>query len=57
MNEIRLNKAAHLLRTSSAPVKVIAEQTGFADIPYFSRAFKKKHGVSPQIFRNQQSGK
>jgi len=53
LNEIRLEKAGRLLRTSDAPIKIVAEQAGFADIPYFSRAFKKRYGVSPHHYRNK----
>jgi AraC-like DNA-binding protein len=54
MNEIRLEKAGRLLRSSALPVKLVAEQAGFADMPYFSRAFKKRYGVSPLQYRSGQ---
>lgn len=54
MNRIRLTKACELLRKPSLLIKEVAEQSGFADIYYFSKAFKKKYGVSPQVYRKQE---
>ncbi|MGG6309574.1 helix-turn-helix domain-containing protein [Paenibacillus macerans] len=56
MNRIRLAKACELLLQPSLLVKEVAAQSGFPDIYYFSKAFKQKYGVSPQIFRKQQAG-
>ena len=50
-NEIRLTAAASLLKRSNLTVSEIAFKTGFDDPYYFSRLFKKKHGVSPAAFR------
>lgn len=54
MNRIRLSKACELLKQPSLLIKEVAEQAGFPDIYYFSKAFKKKYGVSPLTFRKQQ---
>jgi AraC-like DNA-binding protein/mannose-6-phosphate isomerase-like protein (cupin superfamily) len=54
MNQIRLEKAAELLRLPDALVSESAEQAGFADLSYFSRAFKKHYGLSPLSYRKQQ---
>ncbi|WP_339318503.1 AraC family transcriptional regulator [Paenibacillus sp. FSL R10-2734] len=56
MNQIRLEKAAELLRLPDALVSESAEQAGFSDLSYFSRAFKKHYGLSPLSFRKQQLG-
>ncbi|MES2062462.1 MAG: helix-turn-helix domain-containing protein [Bacteroidota bacterium] len=32
-------------------INKIADQTGFESISYFSKLFKKKNGVSPNMFR------
>lgn len=48
----RLNRARDLLVTSTLPVGMIAEQTGYPDALYFSRIFKKHFGLSPNKFRN-----
>lgn len=57
MNRIRLAKACELLLKPELLVKEVAEQSGFPDIYYFSKAFKKKHGVSPQAYRKQHLGR
>ncbi len=54
MNRLRLEKAAALLREPSPPlIKEIAEIAGFPDLYYFSKAFKKRFGVSPASYRKQ----
>jgi AraC family transcriptional regulator, transcriptional activator of pobA len=45
-------EAKRELYLTSKPVKEIAFALGYEDEFYFSRYFKKKVGVSPQIFRN-----
>lgn len=45
-------EAKRELYLTSKPVKEIAFELGFEDEFYFSRYFKKKVGVSPQIFRD-----
>lgn len=54
MNRIRLTKACELLLQPSLLIKEVAEQAGFPDIYYFSKAFKKKYGVSPLAYRKRQ---
>ncbi|MEK3910944.1 helix-turn-helix domain-containing protein [Paenibacillus sp. FSL H7-0331] len=55
MNHIRLEKAKELMKLPSLRIAEIAEQAGFADLCYFSRAFKKQYGASPQNYRRQQA--
>lgn len=45
--DIRLNKAAFLLKSTTKNVTEVAYEVGFASQPYFSTAFKKKFDVSP----------
>jgi AraC-like DNA-binding protein len=47
----RLNKADYLLRHSPLTVSEIAAVTGFNDIYYFSRTFKKHKKVAPSAIR------
>ncbi|MGO4372932.1 helix-turn-helix transcriptional regulator, partial [Paenibacillus sp. MCAF20] len=47
----RLNQADHLLRHTSLTVSEIAAATGFSDIYYFSRTFKRNKKVSPSSLR------
>lgn len=51
INEYRIEKACDLLATTSSSITEIALSTGFEDINYFSRTFKKLKGVSPSQFR------
>lgn len=50
--DIRLRKAADLLRTTNHSIGEIAEEVGFNDSNYFSRQFKKTLNVSPREWRN-----
>lgn len=47
----RIDIAASLLLNSSMQVKEIAEALHYADQPYFSNAFKKIMGMSPEKYR------
>ncbi|MEK4461275.1 MULTISPECIES: helix-turn-helix domain-containing protein [unclassified Paenibacillus] len=49
--QLRMESAERMLRHTDAPIGEIAEKTGYRDMYYFSRAFKKYHGVPPQIYR------
>lgn len=47
----RMELAEKLLLSSDKPLREIASLTGFADVEYFSRTFKKHHGISPASWR------
>ncbi len=51
LNEIRLSKAATLLRETNEPIKLIADKSGFKDRFYFSRRFKQQFNISPAAYR------
>ncbi|REE94577.1 helix-turn-helix protein [Paenibacillus taihuensis] len=51
LNRIRLEKAKELLLGTNLKSYEIAQQVGFTDDSYFSRAFKKHTGVRPNGFR------
>ena len=51
MQKKRIGIAADLLLNSKMQVKEISELLNFADQPYFSNAFKKIMGVSPEKYR------
>jgi len=51
LGEYRISKAEILLRYGGMSIGEIASETGFSDICYFSRAFKRLRGVSPGQFR------
>jgi AraC family transcriptional activator of pobA len=46
-------EAARLLRFSELSVGEVAYRTGFEDQLYFSRAFKRRYGVSPTQYRDR----
>jgi len=50
----RLERARELLRLSKLGIGEIAFQTGFTDIPHFSRSFKQEFGTSPALFRESE---
>lgn len=47
INNIRLEKAMHLLKSGQYMVKEVAEEVGFDDYNYFGRMFRRKFGVTP----------
>ena len=49
---LRLGKAARLLRCTKLSVKEIASRLGYPTPDYFSAAFKAKIRQSPQLYRN-----
>lgn len=49
----RMERASELLRTGNFPIRDIAVSVGYANPLYFSRAFKKKFGVSPSAYGDQ----
>ena len=49
LNHIRINKAKELLKENFT-VSHVAQLTGFSDIYYFSRYFKKMTGVAPSYY-------
>lgn len=52
--ELRMKLAARMLVESAYPVGEIALRCGYSDVYYFSRAFRKAHGLSPRAFRNRE---
>lgn len=50
-NQLRITKAAELLKYSTDSITEIAEEVGFEELYYFSRVFKKIIGVSPKEYR------
>ncbi len=50
---MRLSKAAELMRTGDAPIGEISTLCGYPNQLHFSRAFKKRYGISPREWRDQ----
>lgn len=49
--DLRINRAKKLLQHTSLKVYEVADQSGFKDVKYFSKLFKKMTGYSPGDFR------
>lgn len=50
----RVEEARHLLDTTNYPVTKIAQIAGFSSQSYFSQAFKRMTGISPNAYRKLQ---
>lgn len=50
--KLRIEKATHLLKTTSSTVEVIAYECGFRSSNHFCKTFKRLVGMSPLMFRN-----
>jgi AraC-like DNA-binding protein len=53
LRELRLERAARLLRESAGSVAEVAYQTGFADQSHLQRLFKARFGICPLAYRKQ----
>jgi AraC family transcriptional regulator, arabinose operon regulatory protein len=52
---LRMQHAAFLLGDINMNVTAVAEAVGYRDLYYFSKLFKKHHGMSPRHYRRKQS--
>jgi AraC family transcriptional regulator, arabinose operon regulatory protein len=50
---LRLERARDLLTTTDLPVGAVAQACGYADPFWFSRAFRREVGISPQAWRGK----
>ena len=48
--EYRLTKAAELLKSSRLSVTEIADRTGFCDVSYFIKIFRRTTGITPKAY-------
>ena len=53
MDQVREQRARHLLSGSTQPIKAIAGVLGFESSSNFARSFKRWTGVTPKEFRDQ----
>jgi len=51
IQEVRMNKVRELLVQTDDSLGDIAERAGFANNPYFFKAFKKHNGITPAEYR------
>ena len=54
INEVRLQNAKRLLRSTGMSITEIAYAVGFSDSNYFSSVFKKHTGMTPGEYRSKQ---
>lgn len=52
LQQVRMEAAKDLLRSTDMKTFEIAEKVGYSDPNYFSFAFKKQFGISPKEYRN-----
>jgi AraC-like DNA-binding protein len=55
LTHFRVNHAANLLSSTEKPVSEICFESGFSNISYFNKSFKKALGQNPVAFRKYQS--
>ena len=53
LDDLRLQKAKHLLKASTDSIKEIATACGFNGLAYFSRLFKAQTGIPPSQWRKE----
>ena len=51
INSVRIEKAKKYLLETQLPIKETALKTGFKNITYFSKKFKKETGENPSEYR------
>jgi len=52
LSNIRLERAAELLRDTDSPIRDIASKCGYNNIEHFHRCFKSKYGITPSAYRD-----
>ena len=57
ITQVRVDRAAKLLIYSELPLSEIAEYVNFPSQSYFGQAFKKRKGVTPKRYRDQNQPK
>lgn len=53
---LKMARARELLDTTGLSITQVADAVGYADALYFSRQFRRTHGVSPSAYRRQHKG-
>lgn len=53
LQHCRLRKAAELLHATRLPLKEVAAQSGWDNVFYFSRLFRRKYALSPGRYRRE----
>jgi len=50
VNKVRMDAAINLMKETKMTIQEISEQCGFSDSGYFTRIFKKYHGITPKKY-------
>ena len=53
INHLRLEHARQLLQETTLPITEVAMQSGYENVSYFIRSFKKMYGMSPLKYRKR----
>ncbi|EKB48534.1 helix-turn-helix domain-containing protein [Cecembia lonarensis] len=53
LTQVRIHQACQLLHESEWSISQIAYQSGFQNLSYFNRAFKKVQGETPKEYRSK----
>jgi len=51
--EFRLQYACHLLNKTDLPIQQVAFESGFGDVPYFNKLFRKHKNATPKEWRDR----
>lgn len=51
--EVRMKKARAMLQETDCRIYEIARKTGYEDVKYFNRVFKRENGITPMQFRDE----
>lgn len=54
--QLRMARARELLDTTELPIATVASQVGYPDSFYFSRQFRRAHGLTPNRYRQHRKG-
>lgn len=57
LKDVRLNKAAEMLKQGDYRISEISYHVGFSDQRYFARVFQKEFGITPTDFMKQNESK
>ena len=55
INGIKLTNIAHLLATTSISLQELSNQYNYASVSHLVNSFKKKYGITPTVYRQQNS--
>ena len=50
---LKISEAEKMLLTTQKSITEISQATGFTTSSYFSATFKRKHGITPTVFRRK----